>query len=73
MLQDHLLRALTEIAEWEKTLILSSLQRITAVLSADSREVSPVLTTGPVDAAAESIGEYQGSNSNGEMGEERDP
>ncbi|UCD35636.1 MAG: MarR family transcriptional regulator [Nitrospiraceae bacterium] len=55
MLQEQFMRELSRLSDWEKTMILSSLQRITAMLSVDSIEVAPVLTTGPVEAPAEKI------------------
>lgn len=57
MLQDHFMHELSKLAEWEKTMILSSLQRITSILDVESIEAAPVLTTGPLEAAAEKITE----------------
>ena len=60
MLQEQFMKGLLSLAEWEKTMILSSLQRITSILSVESIDVAPVLTTGPVEAPAESITEFLG-------------
>lgn len=57
MLQEQFMYELSKLADWEKTMILSSLQRITSILDVESIEAAPVLTTGPVEAAAEKITE----------------
>lgn len=62
VLQDQFMVKLSELANWEKTMILSSLQRITAMLSVESLEVAPVLTTGPVEAPVEKITQLLVSN-----------
>jgi hypothetical protein len=46
---------LSKLADWEKTMILSSLHRITSILDVESIEAAPVLTTGPIEAPAEKI------------------
>ena len=63
MIQEQFMHELSKLADWEKTMILSSLQRITSILAVDSLEVAPVLTTGPVEAAAEKITELLISDS----------
>ena len=57
MLQDQFIHELSKLAAWEKTMILSSLQRITAILNVESIDAAPMLTTGPVEAPAEKITE----------------
>ncbi len=57
MLQDRFMHELSKLADWEKTMILSSLQRITSILHVESIDAAPVLTTGPVEAPAEMITE----------------
>jgi len=57
MLQDQFMYELSKLAEWEKTLILSSLQRITSILNVESIDAAPVMTTGPVEAPVETITE----------------
>ncbi len=57
MIHEQFMHELSKLADWEKTTILSSLQRITSMLSVESLEVLPVLTTGPVEAPAEKITE----------------
>jgi DNA-binding MarR family transcriptional regulator len=58
MLQDHFMEELSKLQEWEKSMILSSIQRVTAMLSVEAIDVAPVLTTGPVEAPAESISDF---------------
>lgn len=58
MLQDEFMRKLSRLAEWEKTMILSSLQRITSILDVETMEAAPILTTGPVEAPVEKITEF---------------
>ena len=55
MLQDEFMHKLSKLADWEKTMILSSLHRITSILDVESIEAAPVLTTGPIEAPAEKI------------------
>lgn len=53
LLQEHFTRAFDRLPEWEQTQILSSLQRIVALMEADDVEAGPILITGPVDATPE--------------------
>jgi DNA-binding MarR family transcriptional regulator len=76
MLQEQFLHELSKLADWEKTMILSSLQRITSILDVESIEAAPVLTTGPVEAPVETITELLASDDkNGEdtFREEQEP
>lgn len=51
-LQDRFRSRFAELAEWEQTQILSSLQRIAAMMDADRLDAAPVLTTGTAVAPA---------------------
>jgi DNA-binding MarR family transcriptional regulator len=53
LLQEHFTRALVGLPDWEQTQILSSLQRIVALMEAGDVEAGPILTTGPLDATPE--------------------
>lgn len=57
MLQEQFMSKLSKLESWEKTMILSSLQRITSILDVESIDAAPVLTTGPVEAPVEMITE----------------
>ncbi len=45
VLQEHFVERLDELEEWEKTLILSSIQRIAAMMKAEELKVTPFLDT----------------------------
>lgn len=53
LLQEHFTAAFSDLEDWEQTQILSSLQRIVALMEAGSVEAGPILTTGPIDATPE--------------------
>jgi DNA-binding MarR family transcriptional regulator len=53
LLQEHFTEAFRELPEWEQTQVLSSLQRIVALMEAGDVEAGPILTTGPVDTTPE--------------------
>ena len=58
LLQEHFTAAFRELAGWEQTQILSSLQRIVSLMEAGEVEAGPVLATGPIDATPEEIEEF---------------
>lgn len=64
MLQEDFINKLSMLEDWEKTMILSSLQKITSILDVESIDAAPVLTTGPVEAPAEKITELLASDDN---------
>jgi DNA-binding MarR family transcriptional regulator len=45
-LQENFREELAKLDDWEQTMLLSSLQRIAAMMDAEQLEASPVLTTG---------------------------
>ncbi len=49
MLQEQFLRRFGELQAWEKTLILSSLQRIVTMMEAEAIDATPMLVTGSID------------------------
>ena len=53
LLQDRFSRELAKLQEWERTTTLASLQRIAAMMDADTLEASPVLVPGPMDAVSD--------------------
>lgn len=55
LLQEHFTAAFDGLADWEQTQILSSLQRIVALMEAGAVEAGPILTTGPLDATPENV------------------
>lgn len=53
LLQDRFRAELARVEEWEQTMILAMLQRIAAMMDAESLDASPILVPGPVDAATQ--------------------
>ena len=47
-LQEDFIRKFQNLAEWEQTMILASLQRVAHMMDADNIDASPVLDVGPV-------------------------
>ncbi|WP_105215139.1 MarR family winged helix-turn-helix transcriptional regulator [Pseudoalteromonas sp. T1lg22] len=47
-LQEHFIDKFTNLAEWEQTLLLSSMQRIAAMMDADKIDASPLLEVGAI-------------------------
>lgn len=58
LLQEHFTAGFARLPDWQQTQILSSLQRIVALMEAGDVEAGPILTTGPLDATPETTGEY---------------
>jgi len=53
LLQDRFRQELIKLEEWEQTTILATLQRIAAMMDAESLDASPLLVPGPLDAATQ--------------------
>lgn len=47
LLQDRFVTKLMELPEWERTSMLSSLQRVAEMMGAEDDDAGPVLTSGP--------------------------
>ncbi|WP_105258282.1 MULTISPECIES: MarR family winged helix-turn-helix transcriptional regulator [unclassified Pseudoalteromonas] len=47
-LQEHFIDKFSNLAEWEQTLLLSSMQRIAAMMDADKIDASPLLEVGAI-------------------------
>ncbi len=58
LLQDRFRHELAKLAQWERTLLLASLQRIAAMMEAEQIEAVPVLSTGVVSALPEDMARY---------------
>jgi len=48
-LQNHFIRQFSDLHDWEKTMIISSLQRIAQMMDAQHIDASPVLDVGTLD------------------------
>ncbi|MFQ5982575.1 MAG: hypothetical protein ACE5KS_04285, partial [Woeseiaceae bacterium] len=55
LLQDHFRIELEKLADWERSLVLSTLQRIAAMMDAQQIDAAPVLTAGPMVASVEEV------------------
>lgn len=53
LLQDSFSREFNKLEEWEKNMILSSLQRLSLMMNADDIESPPILASGPLEASPE--------------------
>ncbi|MGD8375612.1 MAG: MarR family transcriptional regulator [Acidobacteriota bacterium] len=51
LLQERFLTEFEQLLDWEQSLILSSLQRVVAMLEARELDASPILATGPLSGA----------------------
>jgi DNA-binding MarR family transcriptional regulator len=58
LLQEHFTSSFSELPDWQQNQILSSLQRIVALMEAGDVEAGPILTTGPLDASPEETEEF---------------
>ena len=58
LLQDRFRRELAKIHEWERTMILATLQRIASMMDAEDIEAVPVLVPGVASAVPEDISRY---------------
>ncbi len=48
-LQDHFARQFADLQEWEQSMIISSLQRVSQMMDAENIDASPILEVGVLD------------------------
>jgi DNA-binding MarR family transcriptional regulator len=60
LLQEHFIEAFGRLPDWEQHQILSSLQRVVALMEAGDVEAGPILSTGPLDASPEGTEAFLG-------------
>ncbi|WP_133407829.1 MarR family winged helix-turn-helix transcriptional regulator [Parashewanella tropica] len=48
-LQDHFIEKFSALAEWEQSLLLSSMQRIAGMMDAQNLDAAPILEVGAID------------------------
>lgn len=65
LLQDTFRRNLTRLADWEQTSLLAALQRIAAMMDAESLDASPYFETGPVLPAEPAADEARAGRAEG--------
>jgi DNA-binding MarR family transcriptional regulator len=58
LMQERFTTELKKLADWERTLILSTLQRVASMMQAEELTASPVLLTGPLDATEQETAEF---------------
>jgi len=63
LLHENFLEALGRLRDWEQTQILSALQRVVAMMEAETIEAAPILTPGPMDITPEETRSYLGETS----------
>ncbi|AWB65121.1 transcriptional regulator [Saccharobesus litoralis] len=54
-LQEHFTKQFNDLQEWEKTMIVSSLQRVAQMMDAEHIDASPVLDVGNIDRQTTSL------------------
>lgn len=55
MLQDSLAKALAELDDWERSLLLASLQRLAGIMHAEGLDAAPILSSGPLNLTEDEI------------------
>jgi len=58
LFQDYFIKRFNNLKPWEKNLLLSSLQRIAAMMNAEDIEAQPVLVSGPLSASSKNSNEF---------------
>ena len=58
MLQDTFVNSFNSLKDWEQSLLLSSIQRIAAMMKADEIETDSLLISHPISATEEELNEY---------------
>jgi DNA-binding MarR family transcriptional regulator len=55
MLEDTLARSFTGLQDWERNLILASLQRLAGIFHAEDLDAAPILASGPLTLTEEEV------------------
>lgn len=58
LLQEEFSDKFGQLADWEKSMILSSMQRLAVMLNAENIQSPPVLTSGPLAATPQEVDRY---------------
>jgi len=64
LLQEEFSSEFGKLEEWEKSMILSSLQRLVSILNADQIKTQPILVSGPIEASSQEADRYLKDNGN---------
>jgi DNA-binding MarR family transcriptional regulator len=68
IMQEAFVEAFNGIEDWEKSMILASLQRLVTLMNAGQIDAAPILATGPLDAALEVTESSPQGTGTGELG-----
>jgi DNA-binding MarR family transcriptional regulator len=66
LLQEFFIREFEKLADWEQTLILSSLQRVASMMNAGDIEGIPILASGAISLSADEIIDFTDTGSDEE-------
>ena len=58
LLQEEFIERFEQLEDWEKTLLISSLQRIASMMKAEGIVSPPVLVSGPLAATEREVGDF---------------
>jgi len=58
LIQARFVNEFGKLADWERSLVLSTLQRVASMMQAEELEASPVLVSGPLDATVQETTEF---------------
>lgn len=61
LLQEEFSKKLEQLEEWERNMILSNLQRLAAMMNADTIKTQPFLVSGEIDATTKVVNDYLNS------------
>jgi len=67
LLQESFVKRFQALEDWEQSLLISSLQRITTLMGVEELDASPVLVAGPVTASDELAGPADSAADNNEL------
>jgi DNA-binding MarR family transcriptional regulator len=71
LLQDRFVQELEKLEDWERSQILSTLQRVAHMMHAQDIDASPVLASGPAGVSAEGTAEFLTADSEDDSREKR--
>jgi len=58
LLQEEFTNEFDKLEDWEKSMILSSLQRLVSMLNAEKIQTQPILVSGPIEASYQEVERY---------------
>ncbi|OQY31240.1 MAG: hypothetical protein B6241_14575 [Spirochaetaceae bacterium 4572_59] len=58
LLQEEFIDEFDKLEDWEKNMLLASLQRLAAMMNAETIKAPPVLVSGPIAASSQEVNRY---------------